>query len=264
MMASIKFPSTTCRVPAQRHGAGVPTTSHKSAPLACGRPAAAAAQPSCVKCSSAPSDAGSSTSSSAASGSIPVTRRRDLLTGAAALGALLALQRPASAEGAVPKGAWVFWAAECMGRGGPTPRCSVPATAPHSWLFTEHPHPAPPHRPASAAYEDTALKLVAALREAISTDLSDAEERQVRRAADPAKSLVREFLTRWKGSPVVEGQESYRQLSAAIQQLGAFYQANGQRSRLSSEVGQAVLDTLDAAEAALPVREERASLLPFF
>ena len=48
------------------------------------------------------------------------------------------------------------------------------------------------------------------------------------------KSLVREFLTRWKGSPVVEGQESYRQLSAAIQQLGAFYQANGQRSRLSS------------------------------
>lgn len=33
---------------------------------------------------------------------------------------------------------------------------------------------------AGTAYEDTAVKLVAALREAISADLSDAEERQVR------------------------------------------------------------------------------------
>lgn len=86
---------------------------------------------------------------------------------------------------------------------------------------------------------------------------------QVRRAADPAKSLVREFLSRWRGNPAVEGQESYRQLSAAIQQLGAFYQRSGQRTRLSGEVGRAVLDTLDAAEAALPPREEARALLPF-
>lgn len=132
-----------------------------------------------------------------------------------------------------------------------------------------------------AGYEATASKLVAALREAISTDLSDADEfavrslaargrpyarrrrrcrsgrahappclpglfampglvhppsrrllillaspsRQVRRAADPAKGLVREFLSRWRGAgPAVEGSESYRQLNAAIQQLAAFYQ----------------------------------------
>jgi hypothetical protein len=88
---------------------------------------------------------------------------------------------------------------------------------------------------------------------------------QVRRAADPAKSLVREFLTRWKGNRAVEGEESYRQLASAIQQLGAFYQRNGQRARLSGEAGRAVLDTLDAAEAALPQRDARtASLLPFF
>ncbi|KAL4458081.1 hypothetical protein ABPG75_012946 [Micractinium tetrahymenae] len=124
-------------------------------------------------------------------------------------------------------------------------------------------------RPASAAevpkaYQDTARKLVDALREAISTDLSDAEEREVRRAADPAKSLVREFLTRWKGNPAVAGEESYAQLTSAIQQLGAFYQANGQRTRLTPEAGQAVLDTLDAAEAALPAAQEVKSLLPFF
>lgn len=41
-------------------------------------------------------------------------------------------------------------------------------------------------------------------------------------------------------------------------------QANGQRARLTPEVGQAVLDTLDAAEAALPAAQEVKSLLPFF
>ncbi len=87
---------------------------------------------------------------------------------------------------------------------------------------------------------------------------------QVRRAADPAKSLVREFLTRWQGNGFVEGEESYRQLSSAIQLLGTFYQQNGQRSRLSSEVGQAVLDKLDAAEAALPMREDKVLPLRFF
>lgn len=87
---------------------------------------------------------------------------------------------------------------------------------------------------------------------------------QVRRAAEPAKNLVREFLSRWKDSPLVEGQDSYRSLTDAIQQLGAFYQANGQRARLTPEVGQAILDTLDAAEAALPAQAEARSLLPFF
>ena len=39
-------------------------------------------------------------------------------------------------------------------------------------------------------------------------------------------------------------------------------QANGQRARLTPEVGQAILDTLDAAEAALPAQAETRSLLP--
>lgn len=41
-------------------------------------------------------------------------------------------------------------------------------------------------------------------------------------------------------------------------------QANGQRARLTPEAGQAVLDALDAAEAALPAAQEVKSLLPFF
>lgn len=40
-------------------------------------------------------------------------------------------------------------------------------------------------------------------------------------------------------------------------------QRNGQRARLTSEAGQAVLDALDAAEAALPAQQEVKSLLPF-
>lgn len=85
----------------------------------------------------------------------------------------------------------------------------------------------------------------------------------MRRAADPAKNLVREFLTRWRDAPSVAGDESYVQLTAAIQQLGAFYQANGQRARLTSTAGQAILDCLDAAEAALPQQVANNPLLPF-
>lgn len=40
-------------------------------------------------------------------------------------------------------------------------------------------------------------------------------------------------------------------------------QRNGQRARLTSEAGQAVLDALDAAEAALPAQQEVKGLLPF-
>lgn len=60
---------------------------------------------------------------------------------------------------------------------------------------------------------------------------------KVRRAADPAKALVRQFLTRWKGNPAVVGEESYAQLTAAIQQLGAFYQVGRGDGRRSHAAG---------------------------
>ena len=108
-----------------------------------------------------------------------------------------------------------------------------------------------------------ARSLVEALRDAVYSDLSGAPEREVRRKADPAKDLVRQFMTRWRDEREVAGEESYTELTAAIRQLGEFYLKNGQRARLSEEVGQALLAKLDAAEAALPPPPEKKSLLPF-
>ena len=113
------------------------------------------------------------------------------------------------------------------------------------------------------AYENTARSLVEALRDAIDADLAGSPEREVRRKADPAKDLVRQFMTRWRDAPVVRDDESYRQLTAAIQQLGAYYMASGQRARLSEAVGQELLGKLEAAEAALPPPPEKKSLFPF-
>jgi hypothetical protein len=112
-------------------------------------------------------------------------------------------------------------------------------------------------------YTDTARSLVDALRDSIDADLSGAPEREVRRKADPAKDLVRRFVGEWRDAAVVRDEESYVQLSAAIQELGQFYAGQGQRARLSERVGLAVLARLEAAEGALPPPPERKSLLPF-
>ena len=116
----------------------------------------------------------------------------------------------------------------------------------------------------AAGYADKALQLVHALQASITTDLSGAEEREVRRIADPAKDLVREFLTRWRGEEAVLRQEtSYREINAAIQELGQFYLRNGQRTRMSEDAGNAILRRLADAEDALPAQEEKRSLFPF-
>jgi hypothetical protein len=41
--------------------------------------------------------------------------------------------------------------------------------------------------------------------------------------------------------------------AGSIQELGRFYTTNGQRARLSSETGKAILEKLNAASAALPM-----------
>ncbi|KAG7669531.1 hypothetical protein Ndes2526B_g05872 [Nannochloris sp. 'desiccata'] len=112
-------------------------------------------------------------------------------------------------------------------------------------------------------YLDTARSLVIALRDAVDTDLSGAPEREVRRKADPAKDLVRQFMTRWKDVPLVRDDVSYTQLTGAIKELGEFYMKNGQRSRLPENVGQVLLARLEAAENALPPETEKKSIFPF-
>jgi len=112
-------------------------------------------------------------------------------------------------------------------------------------------------------YLDTARSLVEALRDAVDTDLSGAPEREVRRKADPAKDLVRQFMTKWKDVPLVRDDVSYTQLTEAIKELGEFYIKNGQRSRLPENVGQALLARLEAAENALPPETEKKNIFPF-
>lgn len=106
------------------------------------------------------------------------------------------------------------------------------------------------------AYAETALSLIRTLRDAIEADLDGLPEYEVRRKADPAKDLVKTFMTRWKDAPVVKEDPSYAQLIQSIQELGQFYQRNGQRARMNLRTGKSILDHLEAAEVALPEREE--------
>ncbi|EIE25666.1 hypothetical protein COCSUDRAFT_52532 [Coccomyxa subellipsoidea C-169] len=110
-----------------------------------------------------------------------------------------------------------------------------------------------PARTLPQGYEEFAGKLAAALREAIETDLSDAEERQVRKKADPAKNLVKGWLSEWKDAQGVQGEASYTQLSGTIKELGEFYRKKGQRARLPRSLGNELLAKLAAAENALPL-----------
>lgn len=119
--------------------------------------------------SSSSSDASASHQAAAAA---TLARRRAVLGAAAAatFGGLLSLPQPASAD--VPKGE--RW---CPENGAGCCSRDLHRTAAARQLTARLRRP-----PSAAGYEDTAVKLVAALREAISTDLSDAEERQVRGA----------------------------------------------------------------------------------
>lgn len=114
-----------------------------------------------------------------------------------------------------------------------------------------------------SGYEDTARSLISVLRESVEADLSGAPEKEVRRKADPAKDLVRRFLTNWQDSSIVKNDESYQLLTVTIQDLGKFYSQKGQRARLDSELGRSILDRLDKAEGALPPAPEKKSLFPF-
>ncbi|GAB4820470.1 hypothetical protein N2152v2_007516 [Parachlorella kessleri] len=111
-------------------------------------------------------------------------------------------------------------------------------------------------------YQEFAVKLIQSLEDAIQVDLDGAEEREVRRKADPAKNLVREFVQKWRDAPLLQEQQSHRRISDTIQQLGRFYQTNGVRARLSQDVGSQLLRQLHQAEEALPPLPEQ-KLLPF-
>lgn len=102
------------------------------------------------------------------------------------------------------------------------------------------------------AYLQNASRLVKTLRASIEADVGGLDEAEVRRLADPSKELVREFMTRWRGVPLVQDDETYHLITAAIRDLGQFYLRSGARARLPADLGRSLLDQLDAALGLLP------------
>eukprot|EP00877_Chromochloris_zofingiensis_P012960 jgi/Chrzof1/7918/Cz02g41080.t1_PSB27C[v5.2] len=107
------------------------------------------------------------------------------------------------------------------------------------------------------AYRNTASKLVSTLKATIQAEADGAEEREVRRTADPAKEQVREFVGKWRDDPAVRGDVSHSEIIAALEELGAFYRQQGPRARLSRAVRERILGHLSAVEAALPAEPDR-------
>lgn len=110
-------------------------------------------------------------------------------------------------------------------------------------------------------YQRTMHRLVKALRDTIETEAAGAKEFEVRRKADGAKDLVKEFVGKWQDNGDVAGDLTHTEMKDAISELGRFYQAKGPRARLDTSTRDSILAHLAAVEAGLP--EEEKSLLGF-
>ncbi|KAF8055488.1 tmcC [Scenedesmus sp. PABB004] len=151
--------------------------------------------------------------------------RRALLGGAAALGAALAARRAAAGV------------QEDLER-------VLPAA------------PTAPAAPLPKAYQRTMRRLVTALRTSIEAEAGGAKEFEVRRKADGAKDLVKEFVGKWQDNGDVAFDASHDEMKGALSELGRFYQRAGPRSRLDEATKSSVLAHLAAVEAALPAEEK--------
>ena len=150
-----------------------------------------------------------------------------------------------------------------------TPAADAATAAPSTPSFLPDLLPAP----LPARYVTLTRRLVSDLRTAITTEVAGAEEFEVRRAAEPAKEAVKEWVGSYgraasSASPssssssvaAVEGTPSHPAVQAALKTLGAFYGAKGQRARLDGATAEAVLAALAAAEDGLPPPAEEKSL----
>lgn len=135
-----------------------------------------------------------------------------------------------------------------------------------------------PAAPLPKAYVDTTRRLVTTLRASITTETAGAEEFEARRAAEPAKEAVKEWVGAYgvttasrrgggaaataasSTAAAVEGTPSHTAVQAALTALGRFYGSKGQRARLDAGTAEAVLASLAAAEDALPPEEPKVGL----
>ncbi|KAG2425930.1 hypothetical protein HXX76_013304 [Chlamydomonas incerta] len=104
-------------------------------------------------------------------------------------------------------------------------------------------------------YRQLVKRLSEGLSESIETEASGASEAEVRRAADPAKEVVREFVRKWRDNPRISSDITHAEIKEALAELGEFYLAYGQRTKLTPPVRESILRHLKAARAALPEEE---------
>ncbi|KAG2434983.1 hypothetical protein HYH02_011982 [Chlamydomonas schloesseri] len=104
-------------------------------------------------------------------------------------------------------------------------------------------------------YRQLVKRLSEGLSESIETEASGASEAEVRRAADPAKEVVREFVRKWRDNPRISSDITHAEIKEALAELGEFYLAYGQRTKLTPPVRESVLRHLKAARSALPEEE---------
>ena len=112
---------------------------------------------------------------------------------------------------------------------------------------------APP--PLPRGYVKLTGELAGVLRETIELEASGATEAEVRKARDPAKALIKDYLGNYGRNPAVAGSPSYKDLSGALADLGKFYAKNGQRTPLPVDVRDSILAQIAAAEEELRALE---------
>ena len=107
-------------------------------------------------------------------------------------------------------------------------------------------------------YKRSTQELLETLKRTIELEKSGASEFEVRKSGGPAKEMIKAFLsTKWDDDDAVRTNASYKETTAAIRELGAFYGKKGQRARLPDDVSGSVLAHLDGALNALDAAGER-------
>ncbi|MEW5319794.1 MAG: hypothetical protein WDW38_010922 [Sanguina aurantia] len=116
----------------------------------------------------------------------------------------------------------------------------------------------------AAKFQKVVRQITVNVRASLEAEANGATEGEVRRKADPAKGGFQEFIRVWVDDGRVIGTASHTEIKAALQELGAFYKAQGSRTRLPLDMRNNILGHLTRAEAGLPVEQVKPKLLGLF
>ena len=105
-------------------------------------------------------------------------------------------------------------------------------------------------------YYAAARAVTRALTESLEFEASNPTNAERFKRAEPAKEAVKTFIKDWASSPLARGDRARDDIVLAVQELSAFYKANGSRVALSDETRRSVLEKLYDASEALPPAEK--------